>query len=78
MSVSEVCRGRECLRGVVGSEGNAAAVLGEGAHYWLDGKGDGGRQRCALNAQEASAGRLSTSAPSISASQTTLVSSDAQ
>lgn len=78
VSVSEVCRGRERLRGVVGSEGNAAAVLGEGIHVWFDGEGDGRRQRGAFDAEKASAGRLSTSTPSIGTPQAALVSSDPQ
>lgn len=78
MSISEVCRSWERLRGVVGSEGNTAAVLGEGIHVRLDRQRDWWRQRGALNAEEPSTGRLSASASSVGTAHTTLVSPNAQ
>lgn len=78
MSFSEVRRSRKRLRGVVGGEGNAAAVLGQGIYVGLDRQWNWWRQRGALNAEEASAGRLSTSAPSVGTTHSALVSSDAQ
>lgn len=78
MFFSEVCRSRERLRGVVGSEGNATAVLGQGINVGFNRQWDRWRQSGVLHAEEASAGRLSTSAPAVGTAHAALISSDAQ